>query len=120
MIQRGLVISISMAVVTAIFVLPLRDRNLLYQRDTHIPKAGFVPDAPTAVSIAEAVIAPIYGDKVIQSERPFVAELSEAGEVWIVHGHPPPQADRAGWHGGVAVVEISKASGCILRVNHPK
>jgi hypothetical protein len=90
------------------------------QRDSHVPKSGFVPDALTAVRIAEAVIAPIYGDEVIQKEKPLVAEPNERGDVWIVHGHPPSGAGNAGWRGGVVVVEISKATGCILRVNHPK
>ncbi len=89
------------------------------QRDTHIPNAGFVPDAQTAVRIAEAVIVPIYGDALLQREKPLAAELKETG-VWVVRGSPPPDALKAGWRGGVVLVEISKASGCILRVTHPK
>ncbi len=32
------------------------------------PKEGYVPDAATAVRIADAVLAPVYGEKQIESE----------------------------------------------------
>jgi hypothetical protein len=37
----------------------------------YAPKDGFVPDAKTAVKIAEAVLIPVYGENKIESERPF-------------------------------------------------
>lgn len=113
-------LSLISATVLTLVLLFAPNAESLRQRDSHVPKSGFVPDAQTAARIAEAVIAPIYGDEVIQKERPFVAELNERGDVWTVHGHPASDAEKAGWHGGVAVVEISKASGCILRVSHSK
>jgi hypothetical protein len=113
-------LSLISAMVLTLVLLFVPSAKSLRQRDSHVPKSGFVPDAQTAARIAEAVIAPIYGDEVIQKERPFVAELNESGDVWTVHGRPPSDAEKAGWHGGVVVVEISKATGCILRVNHPK
>jgi len=39
------------------------------------PKAGFVPDSKTAVTVAEAVLIPVYGKEQIESERPFTATL---------------------------------------------
>ncbi|HKF20159.1 MAG TPA: YbbC/YhhH family protein [Candidatus Angelobacter sp.] len=80
---------------------------------TFQPKNGFVPNAETAVKIAEAVLIPIYGEKQILSERPFKA--SREGEVWTVSGTLPP-----GYVGGVAVVKISKRTGEILSVVHFK
>jgi hypothetical protein len=109
---------ITITLVLILFWVP--NARPLRQRDSHIPKSGFVPDARTAARIAEEVATPIYGDEVIQREKPFVAELNENGDVWIVHGHPPPDAEKTGWHGGVVMVEITKATGCILRVNHPR
>lgn len=76
-----------------------------------IPQDGFVPDKSTAIKIAEAVWIPIYGQKQIESEKPFQARLS--GEVWIVEGTLP-----RGDEGGVALAEISKSDGRIIRVTH--
>lgn len=75
-----------------------------------VPKNGFVPDAETAMRIAEAVWIPIYGKKQIEREKPFWAELK--GETWIVRGRPP--IDK----GGTAIAEIAKLDGRILRVVH--
>jgi len=77
------------------------------------PKAGYVPDAGTAVLIAEAILTPIYGADQIHNERPFRATLQ--GQIWFVRGSLPP-----GYDGGVAEVEISKDDGRILRVMHGK
>lgn len=76
-----------------------------------IPAAGFVPDERTAVAVGEAVLASIYGQKTIDGEKPLVAKLRDS--VWTVTGTLPPST-----LGGVAVVEVAKASGCILRVSH--
>ncbi len=83
------------------------------QPHSYVPKDGFVPDAATAVKIAEAVWTPIYGEKEIAEQKPFKATLNKG--VWTVLGsfnHPPS------WSGGVALAEISKATGQILRVSH--
>src|SRR5215469_10540523 len=48
------------------------------------PARGYVPDAATAVKIAEAVLIPVYGEEKIVSERPFKAKLD--GDVWTVEG----------------------------------
>src|ERR1039458_879898 len=44
------------------------------------PKAGYVPDEKTAIAIAVAVWLPIYGEKQIESEKPFNAFLKDC--VW--------------------------------------
>jgi hypothetical protein len=77
------------------------------------PKAGFVPDKETAIAIAQAVWTPIYGKKTILKERPFRTTLTN--NIWIVQGSLPE-----GYNGGVAVAEISKEDGRILRVYHGK
>ena len=82
----------------------------------YTPKVGYVPDQATAVKIAEAVLVPIYGDQVLQ-QRPFKATLN--GDRWTVEGsfnHPKGEA----WVGGVALIEIKKSSGEILKVTHGK
>jgi hypothetical protein len=79
-------------------------------RGTYTPPNGFVPDAATAMRIAEAVWIPIYGEAHIAAQKPFKATLK--GDVWTVNGKDL-QAP-----GGVAEADISKRDGRILRVIH--
>jgi len=74
---------------------------------------GYVPDSATAIKIAEAVWIPIYGKETLRDEKPFKARLVNG--VWIVDGTLPKGA-----RGGTAYAEISKESGCILKVTHYK
>jgi hypothetical protein len=78
------------------------------------PKNGFVPDANTAVKIAEAVLIPVYGEKKISGERPFKA--TQQGDVWRVTGTLNCGAPNC--VGGTAVIRISKTTGEILFVGH--
>ncbi len=87
-------------------------------KHSYVPANGFVPDSVTAARIAAAVLAPIYPAKVLEAERPFKATLS--GDTWTVEGTLPHGARDTESIGGVAVVEISKADGRILRVSHGK
>jgi hypothetical protein len=80
-----------------------------------VPREGFVPNAETAVKIAEAVLIPVYGEKQIISERPFRAVLKD--NTWTVEG-TLQCAPRC--FGGTALVEISKTSGEILLMIHGK
>ncbi len=86
------------------------------------PKAGYVPDAATAIGIAEAVLVPVYGKEQIESERPFAATLKD--EVWIVGGTLHCSDGKGGdttlCAGGVATVKISKSDGRILYMMHGK
>jgi hypothetical protein len=74
---------------------------------------GYVPDATTAIKIAEAVWIPIYGKRRLSDEKPFKARLVNG--VWIVGGTLPKGA-----RGGTAYAEISKETGCIINVGHGK
>ncbi len=82
-------------------------------RPNYQPKDGYVPDAATAIAIAQAVWGPIYGKEHITHEKPFKATLHNG--VWRVEGSLPK-----GYLGGVAVAEISKKDGRILGVIHGK
>ena len=75
--------------------------------------AGVVPDDATAIKIAVAVWEPIYGADKISAEKPFRATLTKG--VWTVQGSLPE-----GMKGGVALAEISKADGRIIRISHGK
>ena len=86
------------------------------------PKDGFVPDAVTATKIAEAVLIPMYGEKKIESERPFDAELTDG--IWTVSGTLRCPDGQGGTTtrcvGGTATVKISKSDGRILFMIHYK
>src|SRR5262245_11890322 len=77
------------------------------------PKDGYVPNAETAVKIAEAVLEPVYGKETLNQEKPLKAV--QQGDVWRVAGTLPPYSK-----GGTAVVKISKFSGEILFMGHYK
>jgi hypothetical protein len=77
------------------------------------PEQGFVPDEKTAIAIAVAVWSPIYGEKQIESEKPFHAVLKSG--VWHVGGNLPQKLP-----GGVAEAEFSKDDARILRISHGK
>jgi len=77
------------------------------------PPSGYVPDAATAIKIAIAVWEPIYGAKLIASEKPHDATLQKG--VWTVRGSLPKNTP-----GGVAIAELSKEDGRIIRVSHSK
>jgi len=50
-----------------------------------LPKEGVVRDADTAIRIAEAIWNPIYGEEVVERQKPLQAEL-KFHVVWIVSG----------------------------------
>jgi hypothetical protein len=75
------------------------------------PKRGYVPDEQTAIAIAVAVWAPIYGKALIEDEKPYHATLKNG--VWTVTGSLPE-----GYDGGSALAEIAQDDGRILRVIH--
>jgi NTF2 fold immunity protein of polymorphic toxin system component len=80
------------------------------------PKEDVVSNAEAAVKVAEAALIPVYGKKMILSERPFKATLD--GDVWTVVGTVHCGAPRCA--GGAAEVKISKSSGKILHMTHYK
>ncbi len=86
------------------------------------PKSGYVPDAKTAVRIAEAVLIPVYGEKKVESERPFTAKLQD--NVWTVSGTLHCSDGKGGTTtlcvGGVAQVRIAKDDARILLMGHTK
>ena len=50
----------------------------------NVPSGGFVPDSATAVRIAVAVWIPLYGERAIMAQQPFVARANDG--VWTVTG----------------------------------
>lgn len=79
----------------------------------YIPKDGFVPTPDAAIKIAIAVWEPIYGATQIAMEKPYHATLSNGA--WTVTGSLPGHVP-----GGVAIAEIAKIDGRVIRVSHGK
>jgi NTF2 fold immunity protein/Clp amino terminal domain, pathogenicity island component len=79
-----------------------------------VPTAGCVPNAETAIRIAEAVWSPIFGDEIVESQRPFHAEL--INETWTVRGSRPVPTERS------LIAQIEKNDGRILKLGqeHPE
>lgn len=83
------------------------------------PLNGYVPDAATAVKIAEAVLVPVYGEEKIISERPFKATLK--GNVWTVTGSLYCGDGKLGLcPGGAATVKLSKDDARVFFMIHYK
>jgi len=75
------------------------------------PKDGMVPNAKTAIAIAIAVWNPVYGEKQIESQKPYNAVLRNGQ--WIVTGSLPN-----GRVGGVATAVISKIDARVIKIYH--
>jgi hypothetical protein len=80
-----------------------------------------VPDSATAVSLAEKALTKVYGKKVIESERPFTASLSDG--VWHVSGtlyckDKKGNVVKDACVGGVAMADIRQSDGRVLRTGH--
>ena len=81
-------------------------------RHNLIPEDGYVPTEEVAIKIAVAVWEPIYGADKIADEKPYRATLREG--IWTVQGSLKTKK------GGVALAEISRRDGRILRISHGK
>jgi hypothetical protein len=96
---------------SCIFFISTVSVTLAEETHSYMPPHGMVPDRATALLIAEAVLFPIYGEEKIKAEYPLTVNLGSG--VWTVKGTLPARMNK----GGVAVIEISKENGCILRVS---
>lgn len=88
------------------------------ERDSYVPKEGFVPDAVTAIRIAEAILLPIYGNEAIARQQPLTASLLSG--VWHIRGTLARDARGKRAKGGVAYIELAKDDGRILLLTHGK
>lgn len=79
--------------------------------NSRFPKAGAVPDEATAIKIAEAVLLPVYGEDLINKERPLHARYDKG--IWTVYGTLPPHT-----LGGTVMVRMRKKDGKILEIFH--
>jgi uncharacterized protein YpmS len=101
------------SILFSVIALPNISKTEENQKHNYKPKEGYVPNEETATKIAVAVWIPIYGKKTIEKEKPYKAVLKDG--IWYVEG-----SLKKGGIGGVAEAEISKETGCIIRISHGK
>ncbi len=84
-----------------------------------------VPDAATAISIAEPALAKVYGRRQIDYEKPLTAKLENG--VWKVYGtlccpdrNGRRTCDTGKCDGGVAALELRQSDGQIVSISHTK
>jgi hypothetical protein len=84
-----------------------------------------VPDAATALRIAEPALTKVYGKRQIEYEKPLTAILEDG--IWSVYGTLccPDRKGRRTCEvgkcvGGVATLELRQSDGKILSVFHTK
>ena len=89
------------------------------------PSSLSVPDAATAVRIAEPALIKVYGKHQIDSEKPLTARLDDG--VWSVHGtlccpdrHGRRTCEIGRCVGGVAVLKLRQRDGKVLSISHGK
>lgn len=86
-------------------------QQIIAHGKTYVPDSGYVPDSTTAVSIATAVLTPIYGKAKIDAEKPWHTGLKDG--VWTVVGTFNGKGE-----GGEAIIQIDKMTGAIIFVTH--
>jgi ATP-dependent Clp protease ATP-binding subunit ClpA len=86
-------------------------RELSLYRPTFpdLPQAGCVPDAATAMRIAEAIWIPVHGVEEVARQKPLHADLIH--NVWHVRGTPLDKRT-------VLIARISKVDGQVLKTGH--
>jgi hypothetical protein len=78
---------------------------------------GLVPDEQTAIKIAEAILFPIYGEKTIRDEKPYVVKLMEGK--WIIDGSMPKAKDpQDAIVGGTFHIVILQRDAKVLEIGH--
>jgi hypothetical protein len=111
--MRTMVITMAFASATAL--------SALSQTTQSAATSVKVPDSAAAVSLAEKALTKVYGKRLIESERPFTASLSDG--VWHVGGTLHCK-DKGGnvitdaCVGGVAMADIRQSDGRAIRTGH--
>ncbi|MGB6857171.1 MAG: NTF2 fold immunity protein [Terracidiphilus sp.] len=84
-----------------------------------------VPDAATALKIAEPILDRTYGKKLIESEKPLTATLTAGvwtvdGTLWCDDGKGERTSGPGRCVGGVAQLKLRQRDGKLLSITHTK
>lgn len=77
------------------------------------PAEGLISTAALAFQIAEPILISVYGDDVVEKEKPFSINLED--NIWMIEGKRDKDDD-----GGVAYMEINRCNGAVLKIIHTK
>jgi hypothetical protein len=109
------------AILGVLLLLPLPSLSQDTQPAPNVP----VPDAATALSIAEPALIKVYGKRQIDYERPLTAILEDG--IWSVYGTLccPDRKGRRTCEvgkclGGVAALKLRQSDGKVLSISHTK
>ena len=106
-----------MSLFSLLFLIMFSSSACIAQTHSYKPKEGYVSDSKTAIRIAEAVLIPIYTQKLIDSEKPLNAVLKDG--IWEITGTLNcGTGSTKDCVGGVVLIEISKDDGKIFRMSH--
>jgi len=86
-------------------------RRIIAKEKTYMPPGGYIPDSATAVAVATAVLAPIYGKATIDAEKPWHTGLKDG--VWTVVGTFNGKGE-----GGEAMIQLDEKTGAVVFVGH--
>ena len=92
-------------------LLPGQNVPALFERP-----GGLVPDEQTAIKIAEAVLFPIYGEKTILDQKPYVVKLTDGR--WSIDGSMPKSRPDNPVVGGTFHIIISQRDARVLEMGH--
>ena len=82
------------------------------------PGSGYVPDEPTALKVAEAILIAYEGEKKFNEQKPYDVFLKDG--IWNVSG-AGDCAQKPGCRGGGGVeMKISKEDGRILELHYAR
>lgn len=84
-----------------------------------------IPDAETALKVAELRLVNTYGRRQIESEKPLSARLIEgvwvvSGTLWCSDGKAGRTSDPGACAGGVAQIKLRQRDGKVLAIIHGK
>jgi hypothetical protein len=84
-----------------------------------------IPDAATALKIAEPLLVKTYGRKQIDSEKPLSAKLVGGvwfifGTLWCSDGKGGRTSDPGSCDGGVGEIKLRQRDGKVLSIFHGK
>jgi hypothetical protein len=80
----------------------------------YYPAEGIISSAELAVQIAEQILKKIYGEKIIENEKPFSVNLENG--IWLIEGSLPDGYRK----GGSAYIEIRQSNGEVIKLIHSK
>lgn len=75
------------------------------------PPEGIIPDRFVALQVAETILRKIYGEDIINRQKPFHVE--SVHDYWVIQGQL-----ETGRRGGVATLVLERSNGAVRLLTH--